>query len=251
MADKDSFYVGYMPKAPEPLGRWLRPKIALLLVIVGTVAALVAASQSPMGPGTFEFGQYQTFEGVIHTSPYPMLRVERPGETGQKPDHSLYYLGVFGKQGAAQAAQGFDGKKVRLQGALIYRDNQVMIELKDDSIESLGDAPPPSADELGTLTVHGEIVDSKCFLGVMKPGNLKTHKACAVRCIAGGIPPVLLVRDAQGLAHYLTLVDAAGQPVNEQVLDMVAQPLTITGKLSRLDNLYILAANPQDYKLIH
>jgi len=39
----------------------------------------------------------------------------------------------------------------------------------------------------------GEIVDSKC-LGVMTPGQLTTHRACAIRCISGGIPPVLHVR---------------------------------------------------------
>ena len=51
-----------------------------------------------------------------------------------------------------------------------------MIELVDGSVEVAPDpaAPPPSEPEdLGEHTYVGEIVDSKCFLGVMKPGRLK------------------------------------------------------------------------------
>ena len=47
---------------------------------------------------------------------------------------------------------------------------------------------------LGVATLRGEIVDSKCYLGAMKPGDQKTHKACATLCIRGGIPPVLVER---------------------------------------------------------
>ena len=46
-------------------------------------------------------------------------------------------------------------------------------------------APQVLADN---VTLKGEIIDPKCYLGAMKPGGGKTHKACAMRCIAGGIP---------------------------------------------------------------
>jgi hypothetical protein len=56
---------------------------------------------------------------------------------------------------------------------------------------------------LGTQTLIGEIVDSKCYLGVMNPGALIPHRACAIRCISGGIPPVLLVRQSDRSAALL------------------------------------------------
>ena len=37
-----------------------------------------------------------------------------------------------------------------------------------------------------------------CFLGVMKPGRSKPHRACAVRCISGGIPPFKVPGHARG-----------------------------------------------------
>jgi len=98
---------------------------------------------------------------------------------------------------------------------------------------------------LGRQTLVGEIVDSKCFLGVMNPGQLLPHRACAIRCISGGIPPVLLVRDTEGGANYLLLVSADGKPVNQQVLDLVAEPVQITGEVERQGELLILRADPK------
>src|SRR5690606_3083584 len=102
----------------------------------------------------------------------------------------------FGKFGAQPLVRGLAGRRVRLRGALIYRDNQTMIEIEPGSLveTGMGSIPEQSVREWGEVRLVGEIVDSKCFLGVMNPGNLKTHKSCAIRCISGGIPPVLLVR---------------------------------------------------------
>ncbi|MDE0594963.1 MAG: hypothetical protein OSB65_06930 [Roseibacillus sp.] len=51
---------------------------------------------------------------------------------------------------------------------------------------------------LGETTLKGEIMNAKCYLGGMNPGNLKAHRACAIHCIQGGIPLVLLLRDRAG-----------------------------------------------------
>jgi hypothetical protein len=42
------------------------------------------------------------------------------------------------------------------------------------TIERNGTSPPASTiDDLGSARLSGEIVDSKCFLGVMNPGRLE------------------------------------------------------------------------------
>jgi hypothetical protein len=149
----------------------------------------------------------------------------------------------------------FDGQAVSLRGTLIFRGNQTMIEALPDSIKPLehpdarllsaADAQPVS---LGQQTLVGEIVDSKCFLGVMNPGQLTPHRACAIRCISGGCPPVLLVRQNNGTALYFLLVAKDGSPVNKQVLDMVAEPLQVTGEVVRQGGLLILRADPTTYR---
>ena len=124
-----------------------------------------------------------------------------------------------------------------------------MVEALPDSINAAAtNSPMLTGTEtvpLGLQTLTGEIVDSKCFLGVMNPGQLLPHRACAIRCISGGIPPVLLVRQTNGGAIYLLLVSADGKPVNQQVLDLVAEPVQITGEVERQGELLILRADPK------
>ena len=38
-------------------------------------------------------------------------------------------LTVFGKRGADEAVAGFDGKRVRVEGQLLYRDDRTMLEI--------------------------------------------------------------------------------------------------------------------------
>ena len=59
-------------------------------------------------------------------------------------------------------------------------------------------AKAPQVISLGQGTFVGELVDTKCFLGVMRPATGKVHRGCAIRCLNGGAPPGLLVRDDLG-----------------------------------------------------
>jgi hypothetical protein len=99
-------------------------------------------------------------------------------------------------------------------------------------------------------TLRGEIVDSKCYLGVMNPGEFKTHKACAIRCISGGIPPVLVVRTPGAAPQHYLLVDGDGGAVNRRVLDHVAEPLEITGRVTREGESLVLWADPGAYRRV-
>ena len=258
MADKHTkeFYIGYLPKAPQGLGKAMRNVIILLMVAAAGIAVLLSASQQSFYPSVFEFGNYRDFEGIIKEKPYPMLLVQRPGQAGILPGYSQYYLVTFGKFGAQDAVKGLDGKRVKLQGSLVYRDNQTMIEIADNTFEALEDAPSAlnnftwngAGERLGVFQLTGEIVDSKCYLGVMNPGNLKPHKSCAIRCLSGGIPPVLVVKDREGLATYFLLVSQDGKTVNREVLPMVADPVQITGEVIQFENLLVLRADPRSYR---
>lgn len=110
-----------------------------------------------------------------------------------------------------------------------------MLEVVADSLQAVNEGANialPTQD-LGTFTLVGEIVDSKCYLGVMNPGETKVHRECAVRCISGGIPPMLVARDVAGNKVALQLVSSSGAPVNQDVLELVAEPVEITGQVWR------------------
>jgi hypothetical protein len=44
------------------------------------------------------------------------------------------------------------------------------------------------------------------------------------------------------------LVSAEGKPVNKDVLDMVAEPVEITGDVERQGDLLVLRADPRSYR---
>ena len=249
--NNDEFYIGYLNKAPEGIHRFTKKIVIGLIAGALAVAALLVVGQQEFYPSTFEFQQYQTFTGTFHTFPYPMLRVLETDEAGGVPSYAHYYLVNFGKMGTQELANTYDGKRVELEGALIYRDDQVMIELKPETIKvaTSGQAHPESEGvSLGTFTLTGEIVDSKCFLGVMNPGSQKPHRACATRCISGGIPPLFVVKDQNQNTTYLLLQSEDGAAVNQEVLDVVAEPLEITGEVLQIEDVMILKADPTTYR---
>jgi len=251
----DEFYIGWEAKAAPGIGKAVRKAVIGLLLLVLLAAALLAISQRMIGSSVFEWGTVKKFYGVLKLRPYPHLLVPRPGATGTQSSFSTYYLVAPFKFGLdRERLSPLDGKTVSLQGTLIYRGNQTMVEALPDSIKATDKQfpffPGAAAIALGRQTLTGEIVDSKCFLGVMNPGQLLPHRACAIRCISGGIPPVLLVRQTNGAAIYLLLVSADGKPVNQQVLDLVAEPVQITGDVERQGDWLILRADPTTYRRV-
>ena len=58
----------------------------------------------------------------------------------------------------------------------------------------------------------------------------------------------LLIRRKEGLPLYFLLVSSDGRPVNKQILDMVAEPIEITGEVIRQGELSILRADPAMYR---
>src|SRR5262245_58743619 len=198
----DEFYIGWEAKSAPGIGRMVRKAVIALALLAMLAPVVLAVSQRMIGQGVFEWGMSKTFSGILQMQPYPHLLVPRPGNAGSLPLFSNYYLVSPWKFGLnREALAPLDGKPVTLKGTLIYRGNQTMVETKPEWIRASDKASTRSLPQpipLGRQTLIGEIVDSKCFLGVMNPGLLTPHRACAIRCISGGVPPVLLVRQKDG-----------------------------------------------------
>jgi hypothetical protein len=247
----DEFYIGWQNQAPKAISSHVRKAVFFLLLLALVLGIVLVLTQSTIGKAVFEWGTIKNFSGILRTQPYPHLLVMRPGSSSTP---SAYYLVApfkFGLKPEALAA--LEGKQVWLKGTLIYRGNQTMIEARPESLQPATEPAQLNTlttgnENLGRQTLVGEIVDSKCYLGVMNPGQLTPHRACAVRCISGGIPPVLLVRPKTGPPLYFLLVSGDGHAVNKEVLDMVAEPVQITGEVERQGELLVLRANPRTYR---
>jgi hypothetical protein len=197
----------------------------------------LTALQRVYGPGLFEYGIVRSFSGRIEAEPQPMLVVPRAGAAGGEPaPASRYLLAAPGKSGAAPLVREWDGRDVTPKGSVVCREGRTLVEVVPGSIEPSLTRIALAADEpipLGSVMLAGGIVDSKCWLGVMNPGSAKPHRACAVRCLSGGIVQMLLVAENGG-------------PLNAEVLDLVAEPVEIRGNAERRGDLLVLRASRGD-----
>lgn len=207
---------------------------SLRFLLGGVTAVAVAlplvSLQSQFVASFFDYGHYVSRGGEITLKPYPVLRTAQ----GLRP------LVAPGKFGAGQLLEGLDGASVSLRASSIRREGVEMLELEPGSVQALKNptpSPAPRREDLGTFTFHGEIVDSKCFLGVMNPGAGRVHRECAVRCISGGVPPIFVIKDGSGTNRLLWLTSASGEPHSKAILDYIAEPVQLTGRLVRRANL--------------
>lgn len=230
----DEFYIGYVPTAPPRTARTVRASVIAMIIIALAASAILAAAFRDPGDAVWST-EPVTIVGELIEQPYPMLRT-RDGQAV-----TTILLVAPGKFGASALTAGRSGQSVRVTGTPLTRDGRKMLELAA-APEPAPRAPlePMRRDSLGAVTLRGEIVDSKCFLGAMKPGDGKLHKACAILCISGGIPPVLAEQAGDGSVSYHVLLDAAGNPANRLVLPYVAESVEIRGELERWDDLSVL-----------
>lgn len=244
----DEFYIGWEDQAPPRYAqtiRWLLiPGLTLLIV----AAAGFARSQRLIGSATFDWGNPREISGFFRSKPYPHLILDPSGTNA--PAVVAPLVAPFKSGLNSEAVCGFDGQRVSLRATRIERAGQLMLEVETDSlkrapsIQFQSAGGPTNVISLGRRTFRGEIVDSKCWTGVMNPGVLTTHRACAIRCISGGIPPMLLVRRENEPPLNLLLVSTNDEPVNSAVLSFVAEPVSIHGELVRHGALLTFRIDP-------
>jgi hypothetical protein len=233
------FYIGYQPEAPPRLARTMRRAVAVMLLGSVAIAILLLKGQLPFAASRFEYLHYNQYQGILLEWPYPLL------VSGDKS----YLLVGEGKHGADHSVSGLDGTTVLVTGSLIGNGADRMIELLPGSVNPVGKAGVHREDmNLGTVTLTGEIVDTKCYFGVMNPGRGKVHKDCAARCISGGVPPGLLVRDSRETARTILLVGSGGRRIGRELLSYAGEPVTISGKLIRSGTTMVLEAEPREFR---
>jgi hypothetical protein len=247
---EEEFYVGYAPPMPPRLARFVTRVVIGLGCLILIVALALAAGHVALEGGTFEFGHPKPVAGTIVERPFPALR---PDGVDQKVTPWLLLVAP-GKHGADGLVSGLNGRHVTLTGTRIQRGVHSMIEVEPASLVaqsspgSRGAAAPRDPAETGPVDLTGEIVDSKCFLGVMVPGSGKTHKDCASLCLRGGIPPALHAQDRSGHSSLLLLTGPAGEPVGTKALHVVGEAISLTGSVHRWGGWLVLQTDPSTWR---
>jgi len=246
----DEFFIGYSPPMPSRLARFVTRVVIGIACGVFVWAVTVAAGHARLEGGSFEFGHPQRFAGTIVERPYPSLRLNAADQEMMP----WLLLVAPGKHGADAVVHGLDGRHVTLTGTRIRRGTHSMIEVDPSSLDVAGLEPRMAAamreGEVADhpFTLRGEIVDSKCFLGVMVPGSGKTHKDCASVCLRGGIPPALYVHDQTGQWAVLLLTGTSGEPIGAQALHVVGEAIDMTGTIEQHGGWLVLRTDPMTWQ---
>jgi hypothetical protein len=232
----DEFYIGYEAVMPPRMGAQVRRVCVVAGILALAAAGIVLGAHRRLDVARFDYGRPMSVSGTLARTPYPSIDVN-----GQR-----MWLVSQGKSGAGTLVASAPDGRVSVRGALVARGRHAMLEVVPGSL-----APAPggakaraAADDPGReVTLRGEIVDSKCFLGVMNPGERTVHRDCARLCLRGGIPPMLLVRGAQGEEALVLLVSESGAPIGEQLADIAGQPVEVRGLLARDGETLVLRAD--------
>jgi len=249
--DTDEFYIGYLPKAPKKTGSATMRAILILFVAMIGITIITSVEQREFSSANFEYGVVTSVDGYLFTKPVPHLQVPLGKDISNHELYQTVLLVGFGKAGAENfifsqhsPRKKEEGAKVRLTGSLIYGDGKTLLQVDEGStLEYLEGKPAASSLRVGEekISVSGEIVDPKCFFGVMKPGEGKTHRSCAIRCIAGGIPPVFKT-DSSG---YFLLVNENNEAVSSEVMNIVGDNVVLEGMTMYLNDWRLLQVDTE------
>lgn len=250
MKPESEFFIGWQEKAPPVFAKAVRRFLIALFIIVPGLAVLLVWQQKGFNNGNFEYGQLTTVQGELIRQPVPFLRIAVRDSARHTVHFERFLLIGLNKRGAEatlaqwESKQGaLAGKRLTIRGTQIKYGSHVALELTEGAGALLNVSKPsqpmPAPVNAGTVVAEGEITDPKCFLGVMKPGDGRPHRSCAVRCIVGGIPPFLWSANDGQPQGYL-LVGAENTPLNTQISDYVGRYVQIRGKLEKADNWLIL-----------
>ncbi|MCR9254472.1 MAG: hypothetical protein NXI16_00055 [Alphaproteobacteria bacterium] len=249
-SDQDPFFIGYL-SPPKPLRSFLALIGLALMVLFAGISYLMASSQWDPGDGTFRWDwRRHTITGVMTVAPYPVIHVV---ESERYESGTTVMLSGNGKRGVQERAAPLAGKLVQATGVSIKRGDVDMMQViggeKGLSLTE-GEAVPVPVEPLGRWRLTGEICDSKCYTGAMRPGKGLAHKACANLCLIGGEPPIFVTTAPVDGDIFLIMADAEGGEVTGPVLDHVATLVEIEGEVERVGSALVFKIDPATITLV-
>lgn len=144
-------------------------------------------------------------------------------------------------------------RRVTLRGPWIHRGDQGVIEVVAGSVaaepQAMVLAQHPFGDDgrLGEITLKGEIVDSKCYLGVMNPGLSRPIGPARSTAFKEEFRRSYCCAIEQGEPATCCWSGRDGTALNADILDLVAEPVRVTGLLKRRGEQLILVVDREGF----
>lgn len=225
----DRIYVGYLPLTPRDR-LFVRAGLVVLLAAVATLAFAAGRDQRSPGAGHWDVENRTTITGVIRTDGAARI------VTLHENQARTWFLVRPGKVGAGSFLTEFEGLTVTVDGFALTRGDARMLELAGAPAPAQPTGAGPTSGRgppAEPASFRGEIVDLKCYLGAMKPGDGRAHKACATLCVVGGIPAAFITAGADGSVRCLLLRTADGRALPMNLIDRIGEPVEVRGRVAR------------------
>lgn len=239
----EPFFIGWADQPAADRRFFMRMGLGFA-ASAATLGFGLAALQMAPGTGRWDPDAVRDWRGIVTAKPYPMLlTLDLDGQP------RTVLLSCLGKCGVLPQIDALVGRAVLIRGSLIQRGKHSMIAV-DEEAEWIRHDPETSvassltfetAQALGAFKGTGEVLDSKCWFGAMRPSSGKVHKACASLCIRGGIPPAFFTRSPQQTEQLMIMTDR-GRPYGPDLLELVADPVNVVGQLFKMGDLLVLDA---------
>ncbi|MEO7310239.1 MAG: Rieske 2Fe-2S domain-containing protein [Chitinophagaceae bacterium] len=265
----NNFFIGWSGNSKKPVLSASKI-VAFSLVGLLTITSFVLVSQQKrISTFQIDYTQVKQMEGWLENKPVPMFTIiDGKDGSGNPLFKSILLVDAF-KNGAGETVSnilnGAEKKYVHLTGYLsnnyiscgdeadsshdcaslctqcITGTTQFPLMEIENGLYSFKAAAAPfelpaitASNKIDTV-ITGEIIDPKCYFGAMNPGQGKTHLSCAVRCISGGIMPVLKYQ-VNGTEHYAILIGTGGEAINKDVCRYIGMPVVVRGKKTMVNN---------------
>ncbi len=259
---RDDFFVGYLGRAPAA------SRALLLAVGVGLLGGFAiggwAIGVSQASPPPSGWAGRVTLQGVLRAEPYPYLQT--PPSADFPKGRAIPLNSTRGKYGLQAEAGALDGAAVEISGPTLKRGDATTLLAPWNGREGRHAVTPldgaaaaaaasglATAEDLGRWRLTGEICDGKCVVGVMNPGAGLAHKACANMCLIGGVPALFVTQgpmpgvspEGAGPEHseFLLIADLDGGTPGPELLDRVAELVSLEGRVERVADLLIFKAD--------
>ncbi len=235
MSAPDDFFIGWAGRLPRDHLLAILGRLAIGVVAMLTLGLMLGHGIDDPGPGGFDPSGDVTSRGVLTLQPSPILWV--PPDATHPNGHSLLLSGD-GKRGPT-LDRAWDGQAIEASGAIIRRGGLEMLLV--DRIAPLPgtDLTRPVAVELGRWRIEGEICDGKCAAGAMRPGRGLAHRACAILCLNGELPPVFVATGPINGQDFLLLADDSHGAAWR---DLVGLRVRLDGAVTRHGDMLIFHA---------
>lgn len=246
MSKNDDFYIGWQDEAPKSSTKYFKSFFIGFILLTLSFAFIFTKSERTFIDSYFDYGNFTEVTGYIVSEPVWGLLVE---EKGVKKTIPLVGFGKFSaapviEQMKSQVNGDFFSQQLTIRGTVFQYNDRTWMELTE-GVNSLvaqrtGKQPRRKVKVSGVMELSGEIVDPKCFFGVMNPASKAVHRSCAIRCISGGIPPVLAIREKGIFVDYYFVTDEDLNPVNDDILPFIGIPISLQGSVLQFDDWKVL-----------